>query len=191
MHKRTLLLNSDYLPFAVLSWKRAIVLSFIAEEIPEEGAQIIECYPGEFIRSGAGVEHPVPAIARLNRYIVRSGKRVPFSRKNVFIRDDLTCQYCLKRFPANELTYDHVISRHEWREKKMKGTPTRWDNIVTACRPCNHYKGNSTLAKCGMTLRKMPRVPDPHKFVSGLTPWHPVPELWKPYLKSVYPNLIV
>jgi 5-methylcytosine-specific restriction endonuclease McrA len=189
--KRTLLLNADFLPFSVLSWQRAIVLKHINDDIPEEGVTIIENYPGLTIRSGGGAEHSVPAIAKLARYVQRNGKKVPFSRRNVFIRDRLTCQYCMKKFLPTDLTYDHVISRFEWKKKGLRGTPTRWDNIVTACKPCNLYKGNNPLDRCGMTLRKRPEVPDPHLFVSGLIPWgRDVPEIWKPYLIPIYKDLI-
>lgn len=190
MKKRALLLNADYLPFAIISWKRAFVLSIINKEIPEEGAEIVENYNGLYVRSGGGLLFPVPAVSRLTRYVNKTGRKIPFSRKNIFIRDNLTCQYCGKKFDPKELTYDHVISRHEWRIRGLKGTPTRWENIVTSCKPCNHRKGNSILEKCGMSLIKKPIIPDGKKFVPGLWPYEKnLPEQWIPYLKSVYKDI--
>ena len=76
-----------------------------------------------------------------------------FSRYNVFLRDDFTCQYCQCQFKAEQLTYDHVVPR------KRNG-PTSWDNVVTSCSPCNARKGDTPLAQLrGMQLCKPPHVP--------------------------------
>ena len=34
-----------------------------------------------------------------------------FTRFNVFLRDNFSCQYCLDRLPTHDLTFDHVIPR--------------------------------------------------------------------------------
>ena len=34
-----------------------------------------------------------------------------------------------------------------------------WDNLVSACKPCNHRKGGKLPAEARMTLRKEPREP--------------------------------
>jgi hypothetical protein len=50
---------------------------------------------------------PVPSVIRLRRYVRRPHRqRVAFNRKNVFRRDDHTCQYCGVR--SHDLTLDHV-----------------------------------------------------------------------------------
>lgn len=187
MKKKTLLLNADFLPYSVVSWKRAFVLGIINSEMPGEGAEPVEYYD-EIVRSAGGVAYPVPAVARLAKYVRRA--KISFSRRNVFIRDNLTCQYCGKKFEPDELTYDHVIPRSEWKKKGHKGTPTNWTNIVTACEPCNRYKGDSSLEKCGMRLIRKPEVPDNGKHVKGLVFWDKnIPEQWKLYLRCFYPEI--
>ena len=52
------------------------------------------------------------------------------------MRDQYTCQYC--GLKTRDLTLDHVIPRH-------RGGPHTWDNLVTACRSCNHRKGGKAL----------------------------------------------
>lgn len=187
-NRKTLLLNADFNPFSIVSWKRAFILAIYNEEMPGEGAKPIEYYD-EIVHSAGGKAFPVPAVSVLSKYVNKK-KKVPFSRRNIFIRDNLTCQYCGKKFSPDELTYDHVIPRSEWKKKGYKGTPTNWTNIVTACEPCNSYKGDSLLEKSGMTLIRKPMVPSSEKNVKGLTPWDKnIPEQWKVYLRAFFKDL--
>src|SRR6266852_2874340 len=59
-----------------------------------------------------------------------------FCRRSILLRDRLECHFCGQRFASHELTYDHVIPR-------SRCGKTTWDNIVTACIPCNAAKANS------------------------------------------------
>ena len=34
-----------------------------------------------------------------------------------------------------------------------------WENVVTCCRSCNTQKGNKTLQKLGLKLKKQPHIP--------------------------------
>lgn len=44
------------------------------------------------------------------------------------------CFYCNEKFPASMITIDHFIP-------KSKGGTNSIDNLVPACRDCNHDKG--------------------------------------------------
>ena len=79
----------------------------------------------------------VPSIMILNKYY-RQEKEPKFTRGNVHLRDLFTCQYCGCEVKHNEATLDHVIPR-------SKGGPSAWNNIVTACSPCNVHKGSKKL----------------------------------------------
>ena len=79
-------------------------------------------------------------------------RSIKFSRKNVFARDNNTCQYCGQKFQKEELSMDHIIPR-------SKGGPSTYTNIVTACKPCNRYKDDRTPAEAGMVLMKKPSAP--------------------------------
>jgi 5-methylcytosine-specific restriction endonuclease McrA len=35
-----------------------------------------------------------------------------------------------------------------------------WDNVVSACKRCNHYKGDRLLEDCGLELLALPYVPN-------------------------------
>lgn len=94
----------------------------------------------------------VPRIIRLKKYEGFQEGKVNFTRRNVFTRDNYTCQYCGERKPRSELSIDHVTPR----SKKGK---TTWTNVVTACQDCNVAKGGRLLENTSMDLQKVPRPP--------------------------------
>jgi hypothetical protein len=116
--------------------------------------------------------------------IHRPRPRVKLTRREVFIRDHYTCQYCGRQ--SGDLTIDHVVP-------KSKGGQHVWDNVVSACKPCNHRKGGKSLGESRMVLRKQPVEPRPGayytierrvdlsvadawaKFLPGFQPLIPVP----------------
>lgn len=79
--------------------------------------------------------------------------RVSLTNRTLFGRDRNTCAYCGRHF-ANfrELSRDHIMPR-------SRGGVNSWMNCVTACRDCNSYKGNRTLAEAHMELLYLPYVP--------------------------------
>ena len=115
----------------------------------------------------------VPSVIRLKRYVRRPIKhRVTFNRKNVFRRDNLTCQYCGSR--TNRLTLDHVFPR-------SRGGITAWTNVVACCFRCNSRKRDRTPQEANMDLNKRPYAPrffftSSYGFMPDLDP------IWKKYL---------
>ena len=77
-------------------------------------------------------------------------KQVPLTRRNVLQRDGHICQYC--GFAGEPLSIDHVLPR-------SRGGGDVWENVTTACLPCNVRKGNRTPREAGMALRREPRRP--------------------------------
>lgn len=181
---QTLVLNLDYRPMGVIDWRRAMVCHFINLENSQKGLKVIEYYKDDVIRSQKQ-SYQIPAVVWSPIYIKPRKKTVPFSRKNVFIRDQLTCQYCGKQGVPNELEYDHVVPRSKWNEKW--GTPTNYTNIVCCCRPCNRLKADRSLKECGFKLLREPKDPNSSNFVLGVTPWNKnIPAQWLPYLPPLY-----
>lgn len=78
--------------------------------------------------------------------------KVKYSRRNIFHRDDNTCQYCGEEYPRKELTVDHIIPR-------SRGGKNTFTNIVAACKTCNSRKANKTPEEAGMKLIKPPHTP--------------------------------
>ena len=43
---------------------------------------------------------------------------------------------------------------------RSRGGADVWENVVAACRRCNHYKGDRHLRELGLELRALPYVPN-------------------------------
>jgi 5-methylcytosine-specific restriction endonuclease McrA len=128
----TLVLNADgqpvsMIPPSTIQWKEAITYLWL------DKVHVLEWYDDWMVRS-ASWETRVPAVIMLKDMMKR--KQTPrFSRYNLYLRDLFTCQYCYTQLPTAKLTMDHVLPI-------SKGGKTNWENIVTACNPCNGKKGN-------------------------------------------------
>lgn len=94
----------------------------------------------------------VPEIIRTTGFDQLPSSVVTYSRKNLMKRDNCVCQYCLKSFPTEELTIDHVIPR-------AQGGTSCFENAVAACVACNSRKANRTPDQAGMPLQRKPVRP--------------------------------
>jgi len=156
-HSHCLVLNADYTPLTIISWQRALIWSIKYENNPRLSIQIIDFYKNDYIVGANYKKYPVPAVAKTERFYRISNYSVKFSRKNIYIRDNYSCQYCGKQPSLNELTYDHVIPKSSW--NSIVSSPTCWTNIVTACVDCNRKKGNKTPKQANMPLKNYPIAP--------------------------------
>jgi hypothetical protein len=187
-HSKCLLLNADYSPFGIIDWTKAIIWSIRSEQDEDcYPVEIIDFYRNEFIQ-GVHKRFPVPAVARTKRFFKINDYGVNFSRKNILIRDNYTCQYCYNIFDIKDLTYDHIIPKSVW---KHNSSPTNWTNIVTCCVKCNRKKGNKTPLEANMKLKNIPIRPQKnYKFLpvvqSLITIKDTIPDEWKTYLPGSY-----
>jgi len=77
-------------------------------------------------------------------------------RAILYARDHYLCAYCGEQYSFGILTIDHVLP-------KSRGGKNIWMNTVTACRDCNHKKGNKTPEEAKMHLLYVPYVPTRHE----------------------------
>lgn len=166
---RTLLLDSTFRPMKAIGWKRAMILDI------QDRVDILEYYD-QVVRTPT-TEYPLPAVVRLRQYLRLMRRGAPFTRRNVLLRDQFTCQYCARTLPPRDLTLDHVVPR-------SRGGRMVWENVVAACRRCNHQKGNRTPEEARMLLPQRPERPlflpvSRQPLLIGETP----PE-WDAYLKK-------
>jgi 5-methylcytosine-specific restriction endonuclease McrA len=142
MLDNVLVLNANFEPINICTVRRAVGLI-----ITDKAALVV---------NGRGYIHtinqvvPRPSIIRLQHMVNRPRLRVKLNRREIFRRDNFTCQYCGKQ--GGNLTIDHVYPRH-------LGGQHLWNNVVTACAACNHRKGGRTLKESGMQLARLPREP--------------------------------
>ncbi|MGH2364453.1 MAG: HNH endonuclease [Chloroflexota bacterium] len=143
MGNAVLVLNQNYEPLNVCSWRRAFVLVAMGK------AEVLE-HTRHAIRT-AEASYPRPSVIRLEYQIRRPRAVVKLTRREVFARDNYTCQYCGQR--SRELTVDHVMPKH-------RGGRHSWDNLVSACKACNHHKGGRTPDEARMVLLHPVRAPN-------------------------------
>ena len=142
MYGRVLVLNQNFEPLNVCPIRRAFVL------VGDGKAEIIE--EGQIVVRTSRSAYTAPSVIRLLYLIKRVHPVAKLTRKELFMRDNYTCQYCGKQ--SRELTIDHVIPRH-------RGGPHRWENLVSACKACNHRKGGRSPHEANMTLLSEPHQP--------------------------------
>lgn len=142
MNESVLVLNANFEPINVCNLRRAVGLI-----LTDRASMVVN---GRGVIKTINDTFPRPSIIRLEKMVHRPRSRVRLCRREVFRRDNFTCQYCGKR--SHDLTIDHVIPRH------LGGNHT-WDNVVTACAACNHRKGGRRLAEANMTLNRTPAEP--------------------------------
>jgi 5-methylcytosine-specific restriction endonuclease McrA len=181
-----LVLNRNYLPIDITSVKRAFVMLYLdVARVVDEQYQTFDFHSWSELSVEAHHEViglvnrliRVPRVILLTAFDRLPRKAVRFSRLNIFLRDNNTCQYCSKRFSRSELNIDHVIPR-------SRGGLSTWDNVVCSCVDCNRRKGGRTPHEAGMGLRKKPVRPRWNFFLDN--PQHRIRyEVWKPFFNLV------
>jgi 5-methylcytosine-specific restriction endonuclease McrA len=141
----SLVLNADYTPLSyyplsLWPWQTAVKAVFL------ERVDIVARYERE-VRS-ARFSMQLPSVIALRQF-VRPSTHPAFTRFNLFLRDAFRCQYCGS---GVDLTFDHVRPR-------AQGGRTTWENVATACAPCNLRKGGRTPRQAGLRLHREPYRP--------------------------------
>jgi 5-methylcytosine-specific restriction endonuclease McrA len=159
-----LVLNQNYEPLNVCHTRRAVVLILGGK------AEIVVNSRGYILTPTMKVARP--SVIRLAQQVRRPRPRLTLTRRAVFRRDNFTCQYC--GIQSNHLTIDHIIPRH-------RDGPHVWENVVSACPPCNRKKGGKTLEEAHMALHHKAVEPSssPHSlFAHYLNEYRD----WEPFL---------
>jgi 5-methylcytosine-specific restriction endonuclease McrA len=165
---QVLVLNASYEPLNVCSVRRAHVLVFKGK------AELLEEY--DMPLHSATSTFPRPHVIRLVQYVrVPPAAQRKISRRALFARDEWSCVYCGSS--GGRLTLDHVVPR-------SRGGDSVWENVVTACAPCNLRKGDKLPEEAAMILRRQPRPPAPVLFVRLAAP-SGLPVSWMRYLPSL------
>jgi len=147
MEAAVLVLNANFEPINICDTRRAIGLIISGK--------------ADMVMNGRGYIHtvtlliPRPSVIRLEEMVHRPRMRVKLTRREVFRRDNYTCQYCGRH--GADLTLDHVLPKH-------LGGEHVWDNVVAACPSCNHHKGGRKLDEAHMRLLHIPKEPPPSAY---------------------------
>jgi 5-methylcytosine-specific restriction endonuclease McrA len=127
-------LNHDYSFLNIVSPQTAF--RYIAK-----GKVVIEKFAKKVLTTAEKV-YKIPLVIRFT-YLIRQvyKRKVPWSKKNIWIRDGYVCGYCGKH--ESFMTVDHVVP-------KSKGGKSTFENTVTACKKCNSKKADMLPKECGM-----------------------------------------
>lgn len=165
-----LVLNADfrplsYMPLSLWPWQEAVKATFL------DRVSVVAEYD-EVVHSPS-IEMRIPSVVVLKEY-VKPAQSTAFTRFNLFLRDEFSCQYCGS---MGEMTFDHVHPR-------CRGGRTTWENVVASCGPCNLKKGSKTLRQAGMKLKREPVRPDPMQLLNSGRKFPPnyLHESWMDFL---------
>ncbi len=156
-----LVLNKSWMPVHITSARRAFCMLYlgVAKAINEQFEMFnfedwaqLKPQDGEPVVGLVNGVIKVPKVIVLLTYDRLPKRTVRFSRKNIYLRDKYTCQYCGRKFPPSELNIDHIIPR-------SRGGKSTWENVVCSCQECNRKKGGRTPEEAGMKLIRKPRKP--------------------------------
>jgi hypothetical protein len=188
---QTLVLCNSYRPHKVVDWKTAVtsmlngkveVISEYDEILAVLSRKSLSSFP-ELERSlrqviGTSAESltiRVPAVVVNTRPVRAARGGVKYGKRNIYIRDKFTCQYCNTKYTRSDLNLDHVIP-------KSRDGKTTWTNIVTACIECNSMKRDRTPDEAGMKLLRPPRRPVSLPSFGPLIDAQSAPVEWQPFL---------
>lgn len=172
LDNRVLKLNRNYQPIEIITAKEAFSLLWkdYAEVVTIENgnfanytfsswAEISELKEmlGDWAEYDEWVHTPslilqVPRVIRCLNFNKIPKYGVKLTRKNIYSRDDNTCQYCNKKKSTSELNIDHVIP-------KSHGGKNTWSNLVCSCIKCNQIKRDRTPQEANMKLIRKPMKP--------------------------------
>lgn len=192
--RRCLLLNKTWTPIGTISLARALakLVNFYPNGEPKariidhtsyqaftwEDWRALRPHATDEVISAGNFYFRIPEVILLTRYDRLPQPKVHFSRRNLFRRDSMTCQYCGSQPGGSELTIDHILPRSQ-------GGPTTWENCVLCCVDCNRKKANRTPEQAKMKLMKKPKMPHAALKFDSVKPV----KSWEAFLGEAYWNV--
>ena len=190
LNQQVLVLNKHWVAVHVCTVRRALTLLF--QELARVVTEDFETYDFQSWRElseFADGTHPIihtpnfqmllPSVIVLSRYQKCPPRIIRFNRRNIFVRDQHTCQYCGRTPREDDLTIDHIIP-------KSRGGHTVWENVALACTTCNTKKGDRLPSECGMHPIRTPKKPS---WLTTLTSIHLDEDnrsLWQKFVDTAY-----
>ncbi|MCZ6868319.1 MAG: HNH endonuclease [Gammaproteobacteria bacterium] len=151
---RILRLNVAGRPVEWVSWQDAVCLYARELVVWTLGDQILHIWGGyNRIEQTRTVVELNSIIACDGRVVAPNRNIPPLTNRALFGRDGNMCLYCGHTFRDCDLTRDHVVP-------KSRGGSDLWDNVIAACKRCNHRKGDLLLEEAGVELLALPYAPN-------------------------------
>ncbi len=188
MNQRVLVLNKNWIAVHICNVRRAMSLLYqdFARVVTDEYQLItfqqwrdLSKFADEPFIQTPNFKIKIPEVIMLTKFAKLPPRIIKFNRKNIYLRDNSTCQYCGKKPPREELTIDHIIPR-------SRGGESTWSNVIIACSDCNAKKGSHLLEEIGMKLLKKPKKPN-FSIIFGREEFNR--PLWQKFIDFAYWNV--
>ena len=160
-------IDTDYQAYDFATWRE--LSTFKSEFEPE---------PYDFVQTVTDAVL-VPAVVRLLKFDKVRRPTVRMSRRNVYLRDNYTCQYTGTKLPASKLNLDHIVPT-------SRGGKTTWENVVCCSIEVNTRKGDLTPQKAGLKLIRKPGRPAPTQLLFRTKRLRH--DAWKHFVDAAYWN---
>jgi 5-methylcytosine-specific restriction endonuclease McrA len=142
MNNSIVLLDQSYNFLNLITIKKAIKL------MVKQKVEVIKC-TGKELHCGLFLPKVIRLLKQIN---ITLNKKIPFSKINIFVRDDYKCQYCGKELNSRNATVDHILPQ-------ARGGKNSYTNCVCSCKTCNQWKADKMLSETNMQLFKNPLHP--------------------------------
>lgn len=121
------------------------------------------------VRGGVNAKTGLRSVVEVHSIICTEGRQrskgrhhpdyvPPLNNTALFRRDAGICMYCGNGHRARDLSRDHILPL-------SRGGRDTWTNVVTACRRCNHFKGNRKPEEAGLQLFAVPFTPTHAEYI--------------------------
>jgi 5-methylcytosine-specific restriction endonuclease McrA len=179
-----LVLNSQYQPYAIWSWKKTMHKLYKDRDIEpvySVTGQILK--HDMLLRDGKGNQYDLPAVVVLRNIVGNNHDIATYSKRAVYYRDLGICQYCGVHVKPHSRTIDHVIPESKWDSSKYKFKCDSFENTVLACLRCNQKKADKTPKQAGMKLLKEPKkITRSRVYYNELAMREHIPTQWRNFI---------
>lgn len=163
LEQQVLRVDAAGIPLEWVDYQEAVRLYYLGRVVYSLGRTVYRVRGGVNARTGRRTVIAVQAIvatASDRRAIKKALARYtpPLSNATLFRRDAYLCLYCGRRFRRKDLSRDHVTPL-------SRGGTDTWNNVVTACKRCNHRKSGRTPEEAGMQLLAVPFTPSHAEYI--------------------------
>ncbi|HJP42248.1 MAG TPA: HNH endonuclease, partial [Gammaproteobacteria bacterium] len=163
INQQVLRIDVTGLPLEWVDYKGAASLYAVDQVIYDLGADIYTLFGGINSITGKRSQLTVNSIIATNGQSKHFQQKLsrytpPLNNQTLFKRDAHLCLYCGHHFIRKDLTRDHI-------KPLSRGGLDTWQNVVTACKRCNHHKGGKTPEEAGIELLAIPFVPNYAEYI--------------------------
>ena len=165
MDTKVLLIDCTGYPYKWIDFEKAAYYIYkdVVAWVPTEVSYVLN--GGVSAATGNPSQLKIPSILAI-KGAKADRQRISERRRNsraLFKRDNYMCAYCGHYFHERDLTVDHVMP-------VSRGGNSGWENLISACSPCNNKKRDRTPEEAKMPLKYKPYMPSRAQYLNFQQP---------------------